>query len=158
MLSSPSTLQWTTSFILLTLFSWVLFSLLWEIVPTPWANTDKPQKRVIGPESLEMEITENVLIDNSDVALSNLRQLDEMGVRISIDDFGTGYSSLSYLKRFPIHALKIDQSFVRGIAKPGKGTSDHPRNCFFGSGVEFKNGGGGSGAGSGESLPGVHRV
>jgi len=76
----------------------------------------------VDPKSLEMEITETVLMDNSDVALSNLRQLDEMGVRISIDDFGTGYSSLSYLKRFPIHALKIDQSFVRGIGKQSKGT------------------------------------
>ena len=76
----------------------------------------------VDPGSLEMEITETVLMDNSDAALSNLRRLDEMGVRISIDDFGTGYSSLSYLKRFPIHALKIDQSFVQGIGKPGNGT------------------------------------
>jgi diguanylate cyclase (GGDEF)-like protein len=76
----------------------------------------------IDPKSLEMEITETVLMDNSNVALSNLRQLDEMGIRISIDDFGTGYSSLSYLKRFPIHALKIDRSFVRGIGKLGIGT------------------------------------
>jgi diguanylate cyclase (GGDEF)-like protein len=76
----------------------------------------------VNPNSLEMEITETVLMDNSDVALTNLRQLDEMGIRISIDDFGTGYSSLSYLKRFPIHALKIDQSFVRGIGKLGQGT------------------------------------
>jgi len=76
----------------------------------------------VDPKSLEMEITETVLMDNSDVALSNLRQLDEMGIRISIDDFGTGYSSLSYLKRFPIHALKIDQSFIRGIGKLGQGT------------------------------------
>jgi diguanylate cyclase (GGDEF)-like protein len=76
----------------------------------------------VDPKSLEMEITETVLMDNSDAALSNLRQLDEMGIRISIDDFGTGYSSLSYLQRFPIHALKIDRSFIRGIGKLGKGT------------------------------------
>jgi diguanylate cyclase (GGDEF)-like protein len=76
----------------------------------------------VDPCSLEMEITETVLMDNSEVALSNLRQLDEMGIRISIDDFGTGYSSLSYLKRFPIHALKIDQSFIRGINDRGKNT------------------------------------
>ena len=76
----------------------------------------------VGPQSIEMEITETVLMDNSDVALSNLHQLNEMGIRISIDDFGTGYSSLSYLKRFPIHALKIDQSFIRGIGKLEKGT------------------------------------
>jgi diguanylate cyclase (GGDEF)-like protein len=76
----------------------------------------------VDPKSLEMEITETVLMDNSDVALSNLRQLDDMGIRILIDDFGTGYSSLSYLKRFPIHALKIDRSFIRGIGKLGKGT------------------------------------
>ena len=44
---SPTILQWTTAFILLALFSWVLLSLLWDIVPTPWANTDKPQKKVL---------------------------------------------------------------------------------------------------------------
>ncbi len=48
MLSSPTTLQWMTAFVLLALFSWVLLSLLWDIVPTPWLNTDKPQKRTLG--------------------------------------------------------------------------------------------------------------
>ncbi|MDH5762124.1 MAG: EAL domain-containing protein [Nitrospinota bacterium] len=76
----------------------------------------------VDPKYLELEITETVLMENSDVALSNLFQLHEMGFRISIDDFGTGYSSLSYLKRFPIHALKIDRSFIRGISERRQGT------------------------------------
>ena len=46
--SSPTTLQWLTAFVLLALFSWVLLSLLWDIVPTPWLNTDKPQERILG--------------------------------------------------------------------------------------------------------------
>lgn len=79
-------------------------------------------KTGVDPRFLEMEITETVLMANSDVALSNLVQMDEMGIRISIDDFGTGYSSLTYLKRFPIHALKIDRSFIRGIGVRGQGT------------------------------------
>ncbi len=67
-------------------------------------------------EFLELEITEGTAMQDADFTTSVLRQLREMDVRISIDDFGTGYSSLSYLKQFPIHALKIDQSFVRDIA------------------------------------------
>ncbi len=64
---------------------------------------------------LELELTESVLVRHEAETVALLKHFSEMGVLISIDDFGTGYSSLSYLKRFPIHKLKIDQSFVRDI-------------------------------------------
>ena len=64
---------------------------------------------------LELELTESVLVRHETETVALLKHFSDMGVLISIDDFGTGYSSLSYLKRFPIHKLKIDQSFVRDI-------------------------------------------
>ena len=64
---------------------------------------------------LELEITEQVVLEQSDFTMSTLNQLRELGVRISMDDFGTGYSSLSYLSKFPFDKIKIDQSFIRNL-------------------------------------------
>jgi diguanylate cyclase (GGDEF)-like protein/PAS domain S-box-containing protein len=66
-------------------------------------------------EALEIEITENVLLQDVAGVVDKLRELRRLGVRISIDDFGTRYSSLNYLRSFPINAIKIDQSFIRDI-------------------------------------------
>ncbi|HEU5468027.1 MAG TPA: EAL domain-containing protein, partial [Steroidobacteraceae bacterium] len=69
----------------------------------------------IDPGCLVIELTESVLMQNSETVLATLTELKKLGVRIAIDDFGTGYSSLSYLHRFPIDILKIDRSFVERL-------------------------------------------
>ena len=69
----------------------------------------------LDPKYLELELTETVLMRHAESAASELCQIKALGVRLAVDDFGTGYSSLSYLTRFPIDALKLDQSFVNDI-------------------------------------------
>src|SRR5882724_10280363 len=77
----------------------------------------------LNPRSLEMELTESVLMKRAESAASVLKTLRASGVQVAVDDFGTGYSSLSYLRKFPIDALKIDQSFVRQITTASDDTT-----------------------------------
>lgn len=77
----------------------------------------------LNPKSLELELTESVLMKHSDSVATILQTLRENGIQVAVDDFGTGYSSLSYLRKFPIDVLKIDQSFVREIASAQDDTS-----------------------------------
>ena len=70
----------------------------------------------LDPQWLEIEITEGMMITDTETAATKLERIDDLGVQIAIDDFGTGYSSLAYLKSFPVKRLKVDQSFVRDLS------------------------------------------
>ncbi len=70
----------------------------------------------VAPDRLTLEITEDGVVEDIDRHLPTLRHLFDLGVRLSVDDFGTGYSSLSYLRKLPVHEVKVDRSFVQGMA------------------------------------------
>jgi EAL domain-containing protein (putative c-di-GMP-specific phosphodiesterase class I) len=86
-----------------------------ETVRSVLAETQLP------PQLLTLEITESVILHDGAQALGTVRQLRDLGVRISLDDFGTGYSSLTYLRRLPIDELKLDRSFLHNV-EPGAGS------------------------------------
>ena len=76
-------------------------------------------KHEVPARCITIEITENVLMDESDFTARRLREIRDIGVSLAIDDFGTGYSSLGYLQRYPFDVLKIDRTFVSGLDQPG---------------------------------------
>ena len=81
------------------------------VVRAALANSGLP------PHCLELELTESMLLQDSDASLILLQNLKGLGVKLSIDDFGTGYSNLSYLQRFQVDTLKIDKSFVQNLGE-----------------------------------------
>jgi diguanylate cyclase (GGDEF)-like protein/PAS domain S-box-containing protein len=84
---------------------------------------DVLQQTRLQPSALELELTEGIMTVDSPENLAVLEQLAKMGIQLAVDDFGTGYSSLSYLQRFPMHSLKIDQSFVNGVGEQSHNTA-----------------------------------
>ncbi|MGH8675700.1 MAG: putative bifunctional diguanylate cyclase/phosphodiesterase [Burkholderiales bacterium] len=84
---------------------------------------DTLNRHPVSPGSLQIEVTESILMSDAGLNIRTLEQLKAFGLKLSMDDFGTGYSSLSYLRRFPIDELKIDRSFVMDIDAAGKANS-----------------------------------
>ena len=86
-----------------------------EMASSQAGSVERSTRTRADPAWVEVEITENAVMDDVETALNVMRQIRELGVSIAIDDFGTGYSSLNYLKNFTINTLKIDVSFVADL-------------------------------------------
>lgn len=92
----------------------------------------------LDARTFEIELTENVLVQNMNRAISNLLQLTNAGMKIAIDDFGIGYSSLSYLDRLPLHTLKLDKSFMRKISADNMEDSIIPAMISVAKGLQLE--------------------
>jgi EAL domain-containing protein (putative c-di-GMP-specific phosphodiesterase class I) len=79
----------------------------------------------VRPEQIQLEITEQAVLADEAASLTALRTLRDAGVRLALDDFGTGYSGLTWLRRLPVHAIKIDGSFVEGLRHPAPEPVDY---------------------------------
>ena len=77
----------------------------------------------LEPDSLILEITESVMMQDMELSIERLGALKQLGVRLAVDDFGTGYSSLNYIRRFPVDILKVDKSFVDGVSEGGEASA-----------------------------------
>ncbi len=77
----------------------------------------------LPPQTLELEVTENIVLDHDRRALESLQHLRDLGVGVAFDDFGTGYASLSLLKQYPVTRIKIDRSFVEGVVESERDAS-----------------------------------
>jgi EAL domain-containing protein (putative c-di-GMP-specific phosphodiesterase class I) len=88
-----------------------------------WGFAAVLKEHGVSGQRLTLEITESLLMDDSEEVVNWLNGFKELGVSLSVDDFGTGYSSLSYLKRFPVDVLKIDRSFISGLPHDTEDTS-----------------------------------
>jgi EAL domain-containing protein (putative c-di-GMP-specific phosphodiesterase class I) len=91
----------------------------------------------LEPSSLVLEITESLTLSESATSDGQLRQLRDLGVQLAIDDFGTGFSALEYFKRFAVHGLKIDRSFIGGLGRSREDTAIVTATLAFASALEL---------------------
>jgi len=83
----------------------------------PWQIADVLNRTGLRPERLKLEVTEGLLLDESELVLKTMRALHAQGIRVVLDDFGTAYAGINYLRRYPFDGIKVDKSFVRDLNK-----------------------------------------